>query len=180
MKVNHRKDEMGVYGCEYAVSMVELLPIEHDDHKHYIGYVRSTLRWQGNRIATLESQLADAKRNEERAVAEVGELKASRDIHYKSMSYYYAELVAVAEALGREHDGNEVPIGGLAQATRVLLSRVVELGREPKDALTKLHTLEAAVRAVRDARDLGLAKNMLDSLSKRKALYALVSEVPNA
>ena len=28
MKTNHRKDEMGVHGCEYAVSMVEHLPIE--------------------------------------------------------------------------------------------------------------------------------------------------------
>lgn len=40
----------------------------------------------------------------------------------------------------------------------------------------QLHTLETAVRAVRDARDLGLAENMLDILSKRKALYALVPD----
>ena len=61
MKTNHRKDEMGVHGCEYAVSMVEHLPIEHDDHEHYIGYVRSTLRWQASRIVELEALLKAAE-----------------------------------------------------------------------------------------------------------------------
>jgi hypothetical protein len=53
--VNQRKDEIGIKGCEHAVAMVESLPIEHDDHRHCIGYVRSTLRWQANRIAKLEA-----------------------------------------------------------------------------------------------------------------------------
>lgn len=52
-----------------------------------------------------------------------------------------------------------------------------EAHAEIERLLAKLNTLEAAVRAVRDARDLGFAENMLDSLSKRKALYALVEEL---
>lgn len=67
-------------------------------------------------IDTVLDHLSSVEASRCLALAEIGELKKARDDHYKSMSYYYAELVAVAEVLGREHDGNEVPIGGLAQA----------------------------------------------------------------
>ena len=48
------------------------------------------------------------------ALGRVAELEKSVDVHHKSSTFYYGELVDIAKALGRKHDGTEMPIGGMA------------------------------------------------------------------
>lgn len=108
-----------------------------------------------HRALKAESQLTDAKRNEERAVGEVGEVQS---------------LVLKLES---DVVGLKVELSGLQhRAKRELATAVHGAGcdRVRLGAVrVRLHTLEAAVRAVED--------DDYDRPSRLACLYALVPEV---
>ena len=72
----------------------------------------------------------------DKAESKVKELEQTVTVHYKPQTYYYDLLVMTAKALGREHDGNEVPVANLAIDVGLLKDR--------------LKAFETATRQLRD------------------------------